>query len=163
MLELPSVPKVYLETSFFSACVTTRTDADSQSWKGRSLSWLKTQAERHELFISDEVLGELAAPAYPNSRQALRFTVGIPVLEVTDEVLGLAQVLIDEKVMPGPLEGDAVHVAVAAYLWHGILVVMECESLGQPKQEGAFVEGVPEVGTYSADNRDARYFMGDIR
>ena len=104
-----------METSFFSACVTTRTDVDSQSWKKRSLVWLKTQASRHELFVSDEVLGELAAPSYPNSREALRFTAGIPPLEVSDEVLGLGQVLIDEKVMPGPNAGDAVHVATAIY------------------------------------------------
>ena len=105
----------YLETSFFSACVTTRADVDSQSWRKRSLAWLKGQATHHELFISDEVLGELAAPSYPNSREALRFTAGITVLEVSDEVLGLGQVLIDEKVMPGPNTGDAVHVAAAIY------------------------------------------------
>lgn len=106
---------MYLETSFFSACVTTRADVDSQSWRKRSLGWLKSQGPRHEVFISDEVLAELAAPSYPNRREALRFTAGIQVLDVDDEVLGLGQLLIDEKVMPGPNTGDAVHVAVATY------------------------------------------------
>ena len=104
-----------METSFFRACVTTRADVDSQSWKKRSLAWLKAQASRHELFVSDEVLGELDAPSYPSSREALWFTARIPVLEVSDEVLGLGQVLIYEKVMPGPNAGDAVHVATAIY------------------------------------------------
>ena len=110
--------KVYLETSFFSACVTTRIDVDSQSWKGRSLSWLKTQAPRHELFISAEVLAELSAPTYLNRDAALAFTAGIELLPISAEVLVLGQLLIDQKVMPGPLKGDAVHVAVTAY--HGV-------------------------------------------
>src|SRR5260221_6883697 len=58
VIECLVMAKVYLETSFFSACVTTRTDVDSQSWKGRSLSWLKTQAPRHQLAISAEVIAE---------------------------------------------------------------------------------------------------------
>lgn len=110
--------KVYLETSFFSACASSRTDVDSLSWKGRSLSWLKTQAPRHELFISAEVLAELSAPPYPNRQAAIEFTVGIGLLPLTAEVLALAQILVDQKVMPGPLKGDALHVAAAAY--HGI-------------------------------------------
>lgn len=76
---------------------------------------MRTQAGRHELFISDEVLAELAAPTYPNRRGALGFTVGLEVLPVTTEVLGLAGVPITEKVMPGPLAGDAVHVASAVF------------------------------------------------
>jgi hypothetical protein len=109
------VAKVYLETSFFSACVTTRSDVDSQSWKGRSLGWLKTQAAKHELFISAEVIAELSAPTYPHRIEALAFTAGISLLPLTDETFALAQLLIDQHVMPGPLKGDAIHVAVAAY------------------------------------------------
>jgi hypothetical protein len=114
--------KVYLETSFFSACVTNRTDVDSQSWKGRSLSWLKTQAPHHELFISAEVVAELSVPTYPNGAAALAFTAGIASLPITMEVLALGQMLIDQKAMPGPLKGDAIHVAVAAY--HGMEYVL---------------------------------------
>jgi hypothetical protein len=110
--------KVYLETSFFSACVTARTDIDSLSWKGRSLSWLKTQSVHHELFISAEVIAELSAPSYPNRDTALAFTAGMPLLPITPEAVALAQLLIEQQVMPGPLRGDAIHVAVAAY--HGV-------------------------------------------
>ena len=110
--------KVYLETSFFSACATTRTDVDSLSWKGRSLSWLKTQAQRHELFTSVEVIAELSAPTYPSREVALGFAAGIVLLPITAEVMDLARLLVEQQVMPGPLAGDAVHVATTAY--HGI-------------------------------------------
>jgi predicted nucleic acid-binding protein len=114
--------KVYLETSFFSACVSSRQDVDSLSWKGRSLSWLKSQAPRHELHISAEVIAELSASSFPSRDQALAFTAGINLLPITDEILELARLLIEQKVMPGPLKGDAVHVAVAAY--HGMEYIL---------------------------------------
>ena len=39
---------------------------------------------------------------------------GLPQLAMTDEVLGVAAVLVREQAMPGPAaEGDALHVAVA--------------------------------------------------
>jgi hypothetical protein len=116
------VAKVYLETSFFSACATTRQDVHSQSWKGRSLSWLKTQASKHELFISAEVVAELTVPTYPNREAALAFTAGMQILTIDEQVLILAQLLIEQRVMPGPLKGDAIHVAVAAY--HGMEYVL---------------------------------------
>jgi hypothetical protein len=126
--------KVYLETSFFSACVTTRTDVDSQSWKGRSLSWLKTQSPKHDLFISAEVIGEPSEPTYPNRDIALAFTAGVELLPLTDEVLDLAQMLIEQKVMPGPLKGDAIHVAVAAYHGMEYLLSWNVKHLANPNK-----------------------------
>ncbi len=126
--------KVYLETSFFSACVTTRTDVDSQSWKGRSLSWFKTQAPRHDLSISAEVIEELSVPTYPNHDAALAFTAGIGLLPLTPEVLALGQLLIDQHVMPGPLKGDALHVALAAYHGMEYLLSWNVKHLANPNK-----------------------------
>lgn len=126
--------RVYLETSFFSACVTTRADVESLFWKRESLGWLKTQSRRHELFISGEVLAELSQPSYSRSREALAFVVGIPVLDISPEVLGLARVLVDEKVMPGPLEGDAVHVAVATFHRMDYLLTWNVKHLANPNK-----------------------------
>lgn len=126
--------RVYLETSFFIACVTTRTDVESLFWKRESLGWLKTQRRKHELFISGEVLAELSQPSYSLSKNALAFVAGISVLELTAEVLGLARVLVDEKAMPGPLEGDAVHVAAAAFHRMDYLITWNVKHLANPNK-----------------------------
>jgi hypothetical protein len=60
----------------------------------------------------------LSDPGFPQRQQALDMLRGIPLLEISDEVLGLAEVLVREKVMPGPVAGDALHVAVAT--WHEV-------------------------------------------
>ena len=126
--------RVYLETSFFSACVTRRTDVESSFWKRESLSWLKTQSGKHDMFVSTEVLAELSHPSYRQSREALAFVAGIPVLEVTPEVLGLARLFVNERVMPGPLEGDAVHVATATIHRTEYLLTWNVKHLANPNK-----------------------------
>lgn len=64
--------------------------------------------------ISNEVLAELSAPAFAGAPVALRMLDGLDNLQLSPEARLLAQVLVDEKVMPGPaVSGDAMHVAVA--------------------------------------------------
>jgi hypothetical protein len=43
--------RVYLETSFVSVCVTTRTDPNSIYRQEQSLEWLEKEGPKHELFI----------------------------------------------------------------------------------------------------------------
>lgn len=138
--------KVYLETSFFSACVTNRFDVDSLSWKGRSLSWLKTQAPKHKLFISAEVVSELSAPTYPNRIPALEFTAGIGLLSIDSEVLALGQLLIEQRLMPGPLKGDAFHVAVAAYYGMEYVLSWNVKHLANPNKRMHLARILMNVG-----------------
>lgn len=115
--------RVYLETSFLSACVSDRTDARSVVRRDESRRWWVQQRQLHELFVSAEVVRELAAPTYPHRDDALVLTAEAKVLEVSEEAQGLAKILVREKVMPGPEgSGDGLHVALATV--HRIDVVL---------------------------------------
>ena len=106
--------RVYLETSFFSARVSDRADPKSVVWRETSDEWWQTQAGRHDLYVSDEVVAELSAPDFPRGQPALEMLRGLRLLELTPDVLGLASILVTEKVMPAPsVSGDAIHVAAA--------------------------------------------------
>ena len=105
--------RVYLETSFVSACVTDRIDAGSVYRKQASLEWWQGQRFRHGLHVSDEVIAELSHPNYPHRDAAMHWIAGVPVLPINPEAAGLATVLIQERAMPAPLAGDALHVAAA--------------------------------------------------
>ena len=126
--------RVYLETSFVSACVTTRPDLGSRYRRDSSLEWWRTQSRRHELFASAEVIRELSSPSYPARGRALQFIRGVPLLGLDPEVQGLAMILIREKVMPGPVAGDAIHVAVAC--WHEVdyLLSWNVKHLANPRK-----------------------------
>lgn len=105
--------RVYLETSFVSACVTTRSSLRSAYEREVSLLWWAQEGSRHELFVSDEVLQELGNRDYPRSNEALNFIRDVPVLPTTDEMISFAEVLVERMVMPKPIGGDALHVAIA--------------------------------------------------
>ena len=106
--------RVYLETSFISACVTDREDAASVYRRETSLDWWEKFRAQHDVYASVEVYRELQAPGFRGSEEALELVAKIPVLDSSADAIGLAQVLVREQVMPGPAEGgDALHVAIA--------------------------------------------------
>lgn len=126
--------RVYLETSFVSALVSRRKDLNSLYRHRVSLEWWQTQSRHHELFISDEVVTELSHPRYPQSRQALSLINNLPALDVSGEVRGFARILIREKVMPGPVAGDAIHVSIAAVHRVAYLLSWNVRHLANPNK-----------------------------
>ena len=118
MLEYDVMARVYLETSFVSAVVTDRNDPASLYRRQVSSDWWQTCRSSHDLFIAEEVLRELSHPDYPHRQAATAMVQDLPLLPITPDVRGLARILVRERVMPGPVAGDSVHVAVATV--HGM-------------------------------------------
>ena len=115
--------RVYLETSFFSVCVSMQKSVKSLGWRASSLEWWETQRESHELFISSEVIKELSDPDFINREKAIAMLEGLNLLEPTQEIEQFADLLVAEKVMPEPsLSGDAIHVATATI--HGMQYIL---------------------------------------
>lgn len=136
---LRRVAKVYLETSYFSACVSTRTTPKSIVWRETSIEWWETQAARHELFICDEVVAELADPDFLEREAALNMLRGLGVLELTPEIRGLAEVLVREKVMPAPaVSGDAIHVAAATIHRVDFVLTWNVKHMANPNKRTHF-------------------------
>ncbi len=105
--------RVYLETSFVSACVTDRLDGKSLYRRDSSLDWWNLQRHMHDLFVSGEVLSEISNPKFKRSEEARVLIDGIVMVPVDDETVGVAEVLVRERVMPSPVGGDSLHVACA--------------------------------------------------
>ncbi len=133
------VARVYLETSFFSACVSSRTTPKSVGWRATSNDWWETQREKHELFISDEVVVELENPEFPERDAALEMLQGLGLLELTPEIRGLAEVLVREKLMPAPaVSGDAIHVAAATVHRIEYLLTWNVRHMANPNKRTHF-------------------------
>jgi hypothetical protein len=126
--------RVYLETSFVSACVSKRSDVQSLYRKEVSLRWWQVERPRHEVIISDEVLAELSDPRYPQGDEALKFVGGIAVLAVTEPMVSLAEVFVDRKVMPKPVGGDALHVAMATVARCEYVLTWNVKHLANPNK-----------------------------
>jgi hypothetical protein len=129
--------RVYLETSFFSQCVTIRRGAIDLGRRATSLNWWRTQSNAFELFVSDEVVRELSDPAFPKAvrEPALLMLRGLNVLDLDVEVAALAELLVREKVMPAPaVEGDAVHLAVSVVNRMDYLLTWNQRHLANPNK-----------------------------
>jgi hypothetical protein len=133
------VTSVYLETSFFSACVSTRTGDKIAGWRASSREWWKTQAAHFALFISPEVFRELSAPEFPNRDAALKMLEGINLLQPSEDVQRLAALLVSERIMPGPaIEGDALHVAYATLKRMDFMLTWNVKHLANPNKRTHF-------------------------
>jgi predicted nucleic acid-binding protein len=132
--------RVYLETSFFSACVSARTSPKSVAWRDTSLEWWQTQAARHEIHVSDEVVAELSHPDFAQGSAALEMLRGLRLLELAPEVRGLARILIREKVMPNPaVSGDAIHIAAATVHGMDYVLTWNVQHMANPNKRTHFV------------------------
>jgi len=129
------VAKIYIETSFFSACVTTKTSQKIAGWRASSNEWWETRRDDHELFISGEVLSELSDQEYANSEKALKLLEGLTALEIMPEIEQFAELLVRERVMPGPsVSGDAVHVAIATMYRMDYILTWNVKHLANPNK-----------------------------
>jgi hypothetical protein len=112
-------PRVYVETSIPSY-LTARRSRDLIATANQELTqeWWETRRDDFYLVISEFVLREASAgdPIAASNRLAL--IVGIPELNVTDEVGELARMLIEQIPIPKKAQLDAFHIAIAAV--HGI-------------------------------------------
>ena len=118
MGSMPRTSTIYLDASFISACVTDRTDAKSVSRRDTSREWWDTQRTGHEIVISQEVIKELSNPDFSRREDALALIADLSLLDIDEEVTGVPEVFVKELLMPAPVIGDAVHVAVCAV--HGV-------------------------------------------
>ncbi len=131
--------RVYLETSFFSACVSTRASAKSVTWRETRVDWWQTEGVRHELYVSDEVVVELSDPAFAQGPAALEMLRGLRLLELGPEVRGLAGILVREKVMPRPaVSGDALHVAAATTHGMDYVLTWNVQHMANPNKRTHF-------------------------
>ncbi len=131
------VARVYLETSFISQCVTIRTGTIDLARRETGRNWLKEYARSFELCISPEVVRELSSAEFPAAVRgpALEMLERLEALEFNEDVRSVADLLVRERVMPGPaIEGDAVHLATCVVHRVEYLMTWNQKHLANPKK-----------------------------
>jgi predicted nucleic acid-binding protein len=129
--------KIYLETSVISyltarpskTIVGAAHQQITQAWWERSFDY--------ELFVSQSVWQECAAGNPEAAQRRLAVIENMAVLEITEEVIELAESLILQRLIPAKAVEDAIHIAVAT--WHRVdfLLTWNCRHIANPIiQEG---------------------------
>ena len=87
------------------------------------------------LFRSSQVvLDELMEGEYPGQHHCLDLVRPLPLLRLTDEILEIAEIYQQERVMPAPPSADALHVAIAAYYRVEYLLTWNCRHLANARK-----------------------------
>jgi predicted nucleic acid-binding protein len=127
--------KVYIETSIPSFYYEGRRDAQMVAQREWTREWWKNYSQNYKLFISEAVLTELKQGNYPNKEKVLALVKGISVLAINAEIIEIAELYIQKKVMPKKESGDAYHLAAATYHGCKYLLTWNCRNIANENKE----------------------------
>jgi predicted nucleic acid-binding protein len=104
-------PKIYLETTIFNHYFDAERDAHADTVK----MFKEIQTGKYEAYTSSYVIDELAQAAEPkrSNMLALIAKYNINVLDANDEAQDLANVYVNEGVIPTKYKYDGLHIAIA--------------------------------------------------
>lgn len=121
-------PRVYIETSVFSAYVDDRNLRVSILQQEETRRWW-IRRDSFDLFSSAVALSELGRGVYGGQAQAIQMCRGLPFLPITRDVVDLAAVYARHMIMPGGESQDSVHLALASIHRMDFLLTWNCRHL----------------------------------
>ena len=125
--------KVYVETSVISN-LTARPSRDiiKNARQLATQDWWGSASDRFELYVSSLVEREAAKGDEEAAAKRIGALQGIPRLLITDEMLVLAEKLLDATAVPRTSFDDAVHIAVASVSGMEFLLSWNCKHIANP-------------------------------
>jgi len=120
---------IYIETTIPSSYYDERPEPEMVARKHWTQQWWDGLRDQYMLFTSVAVLDELGRGSHPGQDRKLTLVEGLPLLEITREVVEIAEVYIERYVMPSDPAGDALHLALATFYKMDILLTWNCEHL----------------------------------
>jgi len=120
-------PLVYLDTTFPSYLFDKR---DSIALHiDITNRWWNEESSKFEIWASEETINEIAGGTYPRKNDILHFMSDIPLLDPHHEITDIAQIYLDNFLMPRVLKGDALHLAYASFYKVDFLLTWNCNHL----------------------------------
>jgi predicted nucleic acid-binding protein len=91
--------------------------------------WWAEESACFDIWISEETIAELSVGDYPRQSEILAFVAPLQVLPPDERILEIAQVYLDNYVMPRVFKGDALHLAYATWYKCDFLLTWNCNHL----------------------------------
>lgn len=121
---------IYIETSIVSY-LTARPSRDllASAWQKATVDWWDTQRNRFENYISEIVIEEAGKGDPQASAKRLNALFDIPILSITDEVVELSEVILNEGVLPKKAIDDSLHISIATIHEIDYLITWNCRHI----------------------------------
>ena len=122
--------RVYIET-FIISYLTARPSNDirSAARQNSTFDWWQKHSPAFDLYVSEYVLTEAAGGNSDAAAKRLEVLNSLPVLEVTNKVRELSQLLLHEGALPQKAELDSLHIAVAVLHGMEYLLTWNCKHI----------------------------------
>jgi predicted nucleic acid-binding protein len=120
---------VYIETTIPSSYCDERPEPEMVARRRWTRLWWDKRRGKYSLFSSVAVKDELRKSSHTSKNAKLALIEGLPLLELTSDVLEIAGVYIERYVMPSDPAGDALHLALATHYKIDVLLTWNCEHL----------------------------------
>ena len=91
--------------------------------------WWDEEAHNFDIWASEATLDEISEGHYPKKQELLKFVAGIPILLPDARIVDIAQIYLDNYLMPRILKGDALHLAYASFYKIDFLLTWNCNHL----------------------------------
>lgn len=97
--------------------------------------WWNEEQEKYDIATSDITINELSRGNFPEKDKILQFALELPLLPQKPEITDIAQVYVDNYLMPKDFEGDAMHLAYASFYRFDFLLTWNCNHLANANKK----------------------------
>jgi hypothetical protein len=91
--------------------------------------WWETRRVEFDLCVSQFILDEIGRGDAEVAKKRVDAVKGIPLLDITDDVLALAESLLSLRIIPRKAGTDAIHIALAAVHSIDFLLTWNCKHI----------------------------------
>lgn len=147
MRDGPVKKRIYVETTIVSY-LTARHSRDLICAARQEITqeWWDERRALFDLYISQVVLDEAGEGDVNAAQRRLELLLGMPLLDITDDVIVLAEALINDGPLPLKAGDDAFHLALAAVHGMDFLVTWNCKHLANAQLQAALSDVLIKKG-----------------
>jgi len=131
-------PAIYVETSVVSYLVARPSrDLIVAAHQQLTAEWWRDQSRNYDLFVSQIVVDEARAGDPETAEKRLAAIENLPLIEINEDVIHLAQNLIKSYAVPKKAAQDALHISVACVGGVDYLLTWNCKHIANAKMRNA--------------------------
>lgn len=102
-----------------------------------TVTWWRDQSRNYDLFVSQIVVDEARAGDPETAAKRLAAIENLPLIEINDNVIHLAQSLIKSNAVPKKAAQDALHISAACVGGLDYLLTWNCKHIANAKMRSA--------------------------
>jgi predicted nucleic acid-binding protein len=138
---------IYIETSLVSYLVARPSrDIIVAAHQQLTSDWWDNHSHHYDLFISQVVLDEARAGEKQEAAKRLAAIQDLPLLEINEDVIQLAESLVESNAVPKKAAQDALHIAIACVNGMDYLLTWNCKHIANAKMRSKIDKVCREAG-----------------